>query len=196
MKKVRIRKNASLIVFLVDLSWSMAVTKRMAATKTAITTILTKAYQARDDVCLITFQKDRANVVIPPTHSIAIAEKYMKGMQVGGKTPLSAGLEKALEMMLRECRNYKPENIYLVLLSDCDGNVSLLSDNDPIEEAMAAAERIAAERFRTIVINSDPMTFGQGHANLLARRLKASCYLISDFNSDRLLNVIRDELIL
>ena len=195
MKRVRIRRNTSLIVFLVDLSWSMAVSRRMAATKKAITSILTKAYQFRDDVCLITFQKDRADVVIPPTHSIALAEKYMKKMQVGGKTPLSAGLMKALETMERAGKNYRPENIFMVLLSDCDGNVPL-KNGDPVEEAMEAADKIAAGNYRTLVINSDQMTFGQGHANKLAEHLKASCYLIADFNADRLLDVIRDELIL
>ncbi len=195
MKRVRIRRNISLIVFVVDLSWSMAVAKRMAATKKAIISILTKAYQSRDDVCLITFQKDQAKEVVPPTHSVALAEKYMQQMQVGGKTPLSAGLRKALETMDRACRSYKPENIFMVLLSDCEGNISQ-TEEDPMEEAFAAAEKIASGNYRTLVINSDPMTFGQGYANRMAKRLKASCYLISDLNSDRLLDVIRGELIL
>ncbi len=195
MKRVRVRRNTSLIVFLIDLSWSMAVAKRMNATKKAITSILTKAYQFRDDVCLITFQKDRANVVIPPTHSIALAEKCMKQMQVGGKTPLSAGLSKALDTMHRASRYYKPENIFMVLLSDCDGNVSL-SGGDPMEEAIEISDIIAAENYRTLVINSDQMTFGQGKANKLAKHLKAACYLIADFNAERLLDVIKDELII
>lgn len=195
MKKVRIRQNGSLIVFLVDLSWSMAVTKRMTATKTAVTTILTKAYQFRDDVCLITFQKDQAEVVIPPTHSIALAERYMKKMKVGGKTPLAAGLQKAFDVISRAERNYRPENITLVLLSDCEGNVSLTGNDDPMEESLKTADRFAACGYRSIVINSDQMTFGQGHANNLAKRLKAACYLISDFNADILIQTVRDELI-
>lgn len=195
MKKVRIRKNASLIVFLVDLSWSMAVTKRMAATKKAITTILTKAYQFRDDVCLITFQKDHAETVIPPTHSVALAERSMKSLQVGGKTPLAAGLLKALELMQAESRHYSAENIFLILLSDCEGNVPY-SGGDPEQEAFAAADRIAAGKFRSIIINSDRMTFGQGHANTLAKRLNAVCYLIGDLNADHLIKAVRNELII
>lgn len=195
MKRVRIRKNASLIVFLVDLSWSMAVTKRMAATKKAITTILTKAYQFRDDVCLITFQKDQAEVVIAPTHSVALAERSMKDLKVGGKTPLTAGLLKALDVMQAESRNYSTENIFLILLSDCEGNVPF-SGGDPEREAFAVADRIAAGKFRSIIINSDQMTFGQGHANALAKRLNAVCYLIGDLNADHLIKAVRDELTL
>ena len=195
MKRVRIRKNTSLIVFLVDLSWSMAVTKRMAATKKAITTILTKAYQFRDDVCLITFQKDHAETVIPPTHSVVLAERSMKKLQVGGKTPLAAGLLKAQEVMQAESRNYSAENIFLILLSDCEGNVPY-AGGDPEQEAFEAAERIAAGKYRCVIINSDQMTFGQGHANALAKKLNAACYLIGDLNAEHLINAVRDELIL
>ncbi len=195
MKRVRIRKNASLIVFLVDLSWSMAVTKRMAATKKAITTILTKAYQFRDDVCLITFQKDHAETVIPPTHSVVLAERSMKKLQVGGKTPLAAGLLKAQEVMQAESRNYSAENIFLILLSDCEGNVPY-AGGDPEQEAFKAAERIAAGKYRCVILNTDQMPFGQGHANALAKKLNAACYLIGDLNAEHLINAVRDELIL
>ena len=193
MKKVRIRNNSSLIVFLVDLSWSMAVTRRMEATKKAIKVILNKAYQFRDDICLITFQKEQAELIIPPTHSIALAEKSMKKLKAGGKTPLAAGLAEAERLMRLETRNYLPQNIFLILLSDCEGNISL-SGGDPESDAMEAAARIAAGKFRSIVINSDQMTFGQGHANRLAKKLNASCYLIPDFNSDHLIKAVRDEL--
>lgn len=194
MKKVRVRQNNSLIVFLVDLSWSMAVTKRLNATKSAITTILTKAYQFRDDICLITFQKDKARLIISPTHSIALAEKAMQDIPVGGKTPLAAGLVLANEVLLRESRNYQKENMIMILLSDCEGNVSY-AEEDPMEEALKAADRIASGGYRSIVINSDPMSFGQGYANTLAKRLNAACYLIDGINADHLIHAVRNELI-
>lgn len=193
MKKVRIRRNSSLIVFLVDLSWSMAVSQRMAATKKAITTILTKAYQFRDDVCLVTFQKDQASVVIPPTHSVVLAERSMKNILIGGKTPLAAGLMQACEVMRRESPRYGAENIFLILLSDCEANVPL-TGGDPQEEAEKAAEKIASGGFRSIIINSDRMTFGQGFSNNLAKHLNASCFLIDGFNSDHLIRAVQEEL--
>lgn len=196
MKKVRICNKRSLIVFLVDLSWSMSVTQRMKATKNTITTILTKAYQFRDDICLITFQKDSASIVISPTHSVILAEKSMRNMKVGGKTPLSAGLDLAYEVVQTESAKYGKENICLVLLSDCEGNVSLIPNKDPREEADEAASRIRSEGIRTIVINSDEMSFGQGYANRLAHTLNASCYLISGFNAEHLIKAMQKELIL
>ena len=61
MKKIRVRKAANLILFLVDASWSMAVAERMAATKGAILSLLTDAYQRRDRVGLVVFQKTQGN---------------------------------------------------------------------------------------------------------------------------------------
>ena len=58
-------EESDLILFVVDASWSMAVSERMAATKGAIMSLLTDAYQRRDCVGLVVFQKDRALLVLP-----------------------------------------------------------------------------------------------------------------------------------
>ncbi|MFN2234265.1 MAG: hypothetical protein ACK2U1_08545, partial [Anaerolineales bacterium] len=49
-RKVRVKKSANLVLFVVDASWSMAVAERMQATKGAIFSLLTDAYQRRDRV--------------------------------------------------------------------------------------------------------------------------------------------------
>ena len=90
-EKVRVRKAANLIMFTVDASWSMAVSERMQATKGAIMSLLTDAYQRRDRVGLVVFQKDRASLVLPPTNSVVLGKEAMADIPVGGKTPLSAG---------------------------------------------------------------------------------------------------------
>ena len=191
MRKQRVRKTSSLILFLVDLSWSMAVTQRMAATKGAILSILTNAYQHRDRVGLITFQKDSANLVLPPTHSVMLAERAMKNIPIGGKTPLAAGLFKAWQVMSREKRLHQDTDIFLVVLSDGAGNVSL-NGGDPMEDSRIMAERIAEDAFRCVVINTEQITFDQGFANLLAKQLNAPCHLIANIKPDSLLKTIRE----
>jgi Mg-chelatase subunit ChlD len=62
-RKVRVKKASNLILFVVDASWSMAVAERMSATKGAILSLLTDAYQRRDRVGLIVFQKNRATLI-------------------------------------------------------------------------------------------------------------------------------------
>lgn len=87
-RKVRVKKTANFVLFLVDASWSMAVAERMNATKGAILSLLTDAYQRRDRVGLIVFQKDRATLVLSPTNSIQLAQRALAEIPVGGNSPL------------------------------------------------------------------------------------------------------------
>ena len=193
MRKVRVQKISNLLVFLVDLSWSMAVTQRMRATKEAILSILVDAYQSRDRVALVTFQKDSSKIVIPPTHSVMLAERSMKNVPIGGKTPLAAGLSTAHELMIRERRMRADTNQLLIVLTDGAGNVPLTEGGDPMEDVKIAAERIAVDGFRSLVINTEEITFGDGLANQLAKQLNAPCHLISNIQSELLLKIVRSE---
>ena len=145
-RKVRVKRTANLVLFVVDASWSMAVAERMAATKGAILSLLTDAYQRRDRVGLVVFQKDRATMVLPPTNSIQLARRALADIPVGGKTPLSAGLFLAHQTIRRE-KVFHPDVLPLViLLTDGAGNVSM-SGLPPQDEAHRIAERIADDEF-------------------------------------------------
>ena len=143
-RKVRVRRAANLVLFLVDASWSMAVAERMAATKGAILSLLTDAYQRRDRVGLIVFQKDRATLVLPPTNSVFLAQRALADIPVGGKTPLSAGLQMAYEVLQREKHLHPDVQPLLIVLTDGAGNVSM-GNMPPQEEAYEMAELIAME---------------------------------------------------
>ena len=124
-RKVRVKKTANLVLFLVDASWSMAVAERMNATKGAILSLLTDAYQRRDRVGLIVFQKDRATLVLPPTNSIQLAQRALAEIPVGGKTPLSAGLLMASDILRQEKYLHPDVEPLLIVLTDGAGNVSI-----------------------------------------------------------------------
>ena len=140
MRKVRVRRAANLVLFLVDASWSMAVAERMAATKGAILSLLTDAYQRRDRVGLIVFQKDRATLVMPPTTSVYLAQRALADIPVGGKTPLSAGLFMAQEVLKREKILHPDVMPLLIVLTDGAGNVSM-GHLSPQEEAQTVCRR-------------------------------------------------------
>jgi len=82
-----LKERPNLILFVVDASWSMAAAERMIATKGAIMSLLVDAYQKRDRVGLVVFQKEEARTVLPPTSSVDLAQKALKDVPVGGKTP-------------------------------------------------------------------------------------------------------------
>ena len=78
-RKVRVRRTANLVLFVVDASWSMAAAERMEATKGAILSLLHDAYQRRDQVGLVVFQREEARIVLPPTSSVELAQHALAG---------------------------------------------------------------------------------------------------------------------
>lgn len=193
MRKVRVRRTANLILFLVDASWSMAVAERMSATKGAILSLLTDAYQRRDRVGLVVFQKDRATLVLPPTNSILLAQQALAEIPIGGKTPLSAGLQMAYDVLKREKVLHPEVQPLLIVLTDGAGNVSM-GRLPPQEEAYRLAEMIATEKVHAIVINMEHAAFDQGLAQDLAEHLKAPCYTVSEIKAEHLYLTVRKEL--
>ncbi len=192
-KKVRVKRAANLVLFLVDASWSMAVAERMAATKGAILSLLTDAYQRRDRVGLIVFQKDRATLVLPPTNSIFLAQKALVEIPVGGKTPLPAGLKMAYEVLRRE-KNLHPDiQPLLIVLTDGAGNVSV-GNLPPEEESNRMAAQMAFEGYRSVVINMEHAAFDQGLAQRLADHLEAPCYSLSELKAENLYQAVKQEM--
>jgi magnesium chelatase subunit ChlD-like protein len=194
-RKVRVRRASNLILFLVDASWSMAVAERMAATKGAILSLLTDAYQRRDRVGLIVFQKDRATQVLPPTNSVLLAQHALADIPVGGKTPLSAGLSMAYEVLKREKILHPDVVPLLIVLTDGAGNVAMGSGS-PQKEAHKYAEQLANENVRSVVINMEHEAFDQGLAQTLADHLDAPCYTLDELRSETLYRAVQKEIYL
>lgn len=192
-RKVRVRKAANLILFVVDASWSMAVAERMSATKGAILSLLTDAYQRRDRVGLIVFQKDRALTVLPPTNSVQLAQKALQDIPVGGKTPLSAGLQLAYETLNQQQTLHPDVMPLMILLTDGAGNVSM-GELPPQEEAHRVAVRLREADIRSVVINMEHAAFDQGLAQKLAERLDAPCYTLSELKAEHLYRAVRQEI--
>jgi magnesium chelatase subunit D len=192
-RKVRVKRVANLVLFLVDASWSMAVAERMNATKGAILSLLTDAYQRRDRVGLIVFQKDRATLVLPPTNSIQLAQRALMDIPVGGKTPLSAGLFMAHDILVHEKRIHPDVEPLLIVLTDGAGNVSI-GTLPPQEESFKFAELIAYEKIRAVVINMEHAAFDQGLAKMLADHLDSPCYSLSELKAENLYHAVKDEM--
>lgn len=192
-QKVRVKKTANLVLFVVDASWSMAVAERMTATKGAILSLLTDAYQRRDRVGLVVFQKDRATLVLTPTNSIQLAQRALADIPVGGKTPLSAGLFLAHQIVQKERIVHPDVMPLIILLTDGAGNVSM-SNLPPQEEAHRIAENIAEDDIRCVVINMEHAAFDQGLAQSLAEHLRAPCYTLSELKAEALYQRVRQEM--
>lgn len=192
-RKIRVKRMANLVLFLVDASWSMAVAERMNATKGAILSLLTDAYQRRDRVGLIVFQKDRATLVLPPTNSVHLAQRALMDIPVGGKTPLSAGLLMAYDVLQRERRLHPDVQPLLLVMTDGAGNVSV-GTMAPQEESFRFAEAIADQNIRSVVVNMEHAAFDQGLAQQLADHLEAPCYSLGEIKAENLYQTVREEM--
>jgi len=192
-RKIRVKKAANLVLFVVDASWSMAVAERMTATKGAILSLLTDAYQRRDRVGMAVFQKDRATLVLSPTNSVHLAQRALADIPVGGKTPLSAGLLLAHQVISQERFVHPDVMPLIILLTDGAGNVSM-SNLPPQEEAHLIARQIAEDEIRCLVVNMEHAAFDQGLAQALADQLEAPCYTLSELKAETLYQKVREEM--
>jgi magnesium chelatase subunit D len=192
-RKVRVKKQANLVLFVVDASWSMAVAERMTATKGAIVSLLTDAYQHRDRVGLVVFQKNRAHLVLPPTNSVHLAQRALADIPVGGKTPLSAGLMLAYQVFLQDKLSHPDVLPLMIVLTDGAGNVSL-SNLPPQEEAHRIANQIQEQGIRSVVINMEHASFDQGLAQNLAEELGCPCYTLAELRADLLYQTVREQM--
>jgi len=191
--KVRVRRAANLILFVVEASWSMAAAERMEATKGAIMSLLLDAYQRRDQVGLVVFQKEEARLVRPPPTSFELAKQALADVPVGGKTPLSAGLLLSHRVLTQQKRLHPEIMAMMILLTDGAGNVSV-TDLPAQEEAHRVAKMIEEEGIRSVVINMEHASFDRGLAQALADELKGPCYTLHELKADTLYRTVKDEL--
>lgn len=192
-QKVRVRRTRNAVCFVVDASWSMAAEERMQATKAAVLSLLRDAYQRRDRVGLVSFQRDYARVLLPLTNSVELAQKRLQTMPTGGKTPLARGMLTAFEL-LEKARRQDAEIVPLmVLLTDGQANVAI-TNTPPQQEAYQIADIIAARDIRAIVIDTEHPNFERGLSRTLAEHLKGSYYRLEDLHDDGLVQAVRRQM--
>jgi len=153
-EKIREKKLGNLVLFVVDASGSMAAEERMHATKGAILSLLVDAYQRRDRVGMVVFRRNKAEVVVPPTNSVELAQKCLTSLPTGGRTPLAHGLKLSLELIREQTCTDKNTVPLFVLVSDGRANVPL-NGGDPVEDAKLMARKIREAGIRSVVIDTE-----------------------------------------
>ncbi|MCB0159639.1 MAG: VWA domain-containing protein, partial [Caldilineaceae bacterium] len=161
--------------------------------KGAIFSLLVDAYQRRDQVGLVVFQRDKARLVLPPTSSVELAQKALQDIPVGGKTPLSSGLYLSWQVIENARRRDSELRPLLILLTDGAGNVSM-TGMPAQEEAGRIAEMFAQNNMRAIVINMEHAAFDRGLAQKLADALGGVCYNLPELRADTLLSTVKREI--
>jgi magnesium chelatase subunit D len=181
-QNVREGREGNLILFLVDASGSMAARKRMSAVKGAVLSLLNDAYQRRDKVALISFRGESANILLPPTSSVALAAPRLEELPTGGRTPLAVGIEKAAEVLEREKLRDRERRPLVVLLTD--GRATAGSD------PQVAAARLRSLGATSFVVDTEEGYVRLGMAGELARTMGARCLRLEELRADSLVDLV------
>ena len=191
--KQREKKIGHLAVFVVDGSGSMGAQRRMIAAKGAIQSLLFDSYRKRDKVAMIVFRKDHAELVLPPTASVQLASRMLRQIPTGGKTPLSAGLWLAHEL-LRRMFLREPEMRFLVtLITDGRANHSM-TEAPPAEEIQritALLRELPSTEFLVIDTESQSGLVRTGNARKIAANLGADYSSIEELKSESLASLVQ-----
>lgn len=159
-------------LFVVDASGSSAL-NRLAEAKGAVELLLADCYVRRDHVAVLAFRGKTADLLLPPTRSLARAKRSLAGLPGGGGTPLATALDAA--RVLAEQIRRRGETPIIVLLTDGRGNIA--RDGSPgrakaTEDALTAARELRVAGTTALLLDTSPQP--QAAAQALASEMGAA----------------------
>ncbi|MCS6932144.1 MAG: VWA domain-containing protein, partial [Acetobacteraceae bacterium] len=143
-------------IFAVDASGSAALA-RLAEAKGAVELLLAECYVRRDRVALIAFRGTKAELLLPPTHSLVRAKRSLAALPGGGGTPLASGIEAAHLLAGQERRAGRTPLVVLLT----DGRANIARDGAPGRpqaeaDALAAARLLGAAGIGLLLVDTSP----------------------------------------
>ena len=172
-------------VFVVDASGSSAL-NRLAEAKGAVELLLADCYVRRDSVAVLAFRGKVAEVLLPPTRSLARAKRSLAGLPGGGGTPLATAIDAAAALAGQIKR--KGQTPIVVLLTDGKANIARdgsAGRGPAASDALAAAAQLRATGVSTLLVDTSPQP--QSSAEQLAAAMGAQ-YLALPYGGAQSLN--------
>ena len=149
-------RSETAAIFVVDASGSQAL-NRLAEVKGAVELLLAECYVRRDQVAMIVFRGEEAEMVLPPTRSLVRAKRRLAGLPGGGGTPLAAGIDASIA--LSDAVRRKGQTPAVVLMTDGRANIGRdgATGRDTAQaDAIDAARALRAAGVQSILVDSSP----------------------------------------
>ena len=150
------QRTETTTIFVVDASGSAAL-HRLAEAKGAVELLLADCYIRRDQVALIAFRGSTAELLLPPTRSLARAKRSLAGLPGGVGTPLAAGLDAAFA--LSDSIRRKGQTPTVILLTDGRANISRDGGQGrprAEQDAISAARQLRAAGITAVLVDTSP----------------------------------------
>ena len=183
------QRRETLTLFVVDASGSAAL-QRLGEAKGAVELLLADCYVRRDQVALIAFRDEHAELLLPPTRSLVRAKKALAALPGGGATPMAAALDLTRDMAERAAK--QGTTMQYVVLTDGAANVArdgTRSREAGTADALAAARALALSDSNGIVI--DTAQRPQPRARELAETLRGTYLALPQADANTLNRAIR-----
>ena len=119
--------------------------------------LLADCYVRRDQVALIAFRGRTAELLLPPTRSLARAKRALSELPGGGATPLATGIDAAIATADGVTR--RGSTPIVVLLTDGRANVARDASTDrgrAETDALSAARRVRAAGVTALLVDTAP----------------------------------------
>lgn len=190
-QKIREKRIGKTFIFVVDASGSMGVKMRMKAVKGAIFSLLNDVYQKRDQVGLIAFRRETAEVVLPVTRSVDLAQKVLENLPTGGKTPLVEGLSKTYDLIKKIQLNRSELEPIVVLITD--GRANNHKNNQNFTNVLEGAEKLGQLSIKSVVIDTENDYIKFGFAKSIASAMSANYYHFQQLSQQNILHIIKNQ---
>ena len=174
-------------VFVVDASGSAAL-HRLAEVKGAVELLLAQCYVRRDQVAVIAFRLDQAQLLLPPTRSLTRAKRQLAALPGGGGTPLASALALTSKLITNWRR--QGQRIQAIVLSDGKANIDIEGKpgrakamHDAQHQAKLLA-KLALSGSRLVWVDTAPRPSSE--AQSMAQAMRASYMLLPYANAQGL----------
>jgi magnesium chelatase subunit D len=154
-EKIRVGKVSTATLFVVDASGSMGASNRMESAKGAVMSLLMDSYQQRDRIGMVAFRGDSTDALLPLCSSVDLAFERLRELPTGGKTPLGAGLNTGLNLLLGEMRRNDETIPIMVLISDGRANVPVRDNGSIKEELLLIAEEARSAGIHVVILDTE-----------------------------------------